>query len=124
MTAQTRQDHWLFRGQELSKLSKSRLCALYRSLGGLGETYPPEKWTKEEVVNLIVEMEWDRLPANQKLPDPPRLSPPCDTCGKGEQAAPHRGGGDHNYSYTHDPDVEWVPESETEADRLAKLDPA
>ena len=63
-------------------------------------------------------------PRQPEAPRPPRLSPPWGTCGKGEQSTSHRIGGDHNYSYTYDPNVEWVPVSEAEADRLAKLDQA
>jgi len=121
MIARTRDRHWLVRSQELSKLTKGELCALYRRLGGLGGTVPPEKWTKEEVANSIVGIEWDRLPDQQKLPGPPFLCPPCDVCGTGEQSASHGAGG-HQYSYTHDPRVEWVPVSEAAADRLAALD--
>lgn len=120
MIAQTRDRHWLVRRQELARLTKGELCALYRRLGGLGGSAPPEKWEKEEVANSIVGIEWDRLPDDQKLPDPLRLCPPCDACGKGEQAASHGPAG-HHYHYTHDPDAEWVPVSEAEADRLVKL---
>lgn len=120
MIARTRERHWLVRRQELDRLTTGELCALYRRLGGLGGSVPPEKWEKDEVANSIVGIEWDRLPDGQKLPDPPRLCPPCDECGKGEQAACHGLDG-HHYRYTHDPHAEWVPVSEAEAARLAEL---
>lgn len=116
-----RQQHWLRRSRELHKIPKAQLCAQYRQLGGLGGTHPPEKWTKEEVVNSIVHMEWERLPEDEKLPDPPRLTPPCDLCGKGENALAHQYGGDHNWRNTFDPDQKWVPVSEAEAERLEEL---
>lgn len=119
--AETKMQHWRRRGAELSKHTKAGLCARYRELGGLGGKYPLEKWRKDEVINSIVEMEWDRLPEDRKLPDPPRLTPPCDVCGKGQNATAHRVGGDHNYTNTFDQDQQWVPESEAEAERLEQL---
>lgn len=120
--AETRTQHWVRRGGELDRKRKAELCAMYRQLGGLGGKYPPEKWRKDEVITSIVEIEWSRLPAERKRPDPPRLTPACDECGKGEYAAPHHYGGDHNYHYTHDAEKPWVPESEAEAERLARLE--
>jgi hypothetical protein len=117
----TRQEFWLRRGRELNKLRKAELVALYRVLGGLGGTHPPEKWYKSEVISSIVDMEWGRLPEDQKKPDPPRMTPPCDVCGGGQEATAHRAGGDHHYRYTSNPDTPWVPESEAEAERIAQL---
>ncbi len=117
---ETKHQHWSRRGLELGKIRKAQLCTMYRQLGGLGGIHPPEKWRKDEVISSIVDMEWSRLPEDQKLPDPPRLCPPCDVCGLGEQAEPHRHGGDHHYYYTFDPDKPWVPVSEAEAERLAQ----
>lgn len=119
--AEHRTQHWLRRGAALSKLRKAELCAMYRALGGLGGKYPPEKWRKDEVVTSIVEMEWSRLPEDAKLPDPPRMTPPCDTCGGGQNAEAHRYGGDHHYRNTFDADAAWVPESEKEAIRIEGL---
>lgn len=119
--AETKQQHRMRRSLELNKRSKSALCARYRSLGGYGGIHPPEKWYKEEIISSIVEIEWSRVPEDQKLPDPPHLTPPCDVCGQGENVAAHRYGGDHHYTYTHNPDAKWVPVSEAEADRLADL---
>jgi hypothetical protein len=119
--SETRQQYWIRRSAELSKHTKATLCARYRAMGGLGGKYPPEKWRKDEVATSIIDIEWDRLPAEQKLPDPPRLTPPCDTCGKGENATTHRYGGEHHYTNTWDPDAKWVPESEAEAERLEQL---
>lgn len=119
--AETRQQYYGHRSRELDRMRKGALCVLYRSLGGLGGKYPPEMWRKDEVISSIVDIEWDRLPADQKKPDPPRLTPPCDTCGLGQNATPHRYGGPHHYAYTHDPDKPWVPESEAEAARLEQL---
>lgn len=113
--SETQQQHWQRRGAELLKLRKADLCAMYRRLGGLGGKYPPELWRKDEVVSSIIDIEWSRLPEDQKAPDPPRFSPPCDVCGKGQNATPaHRHGGDHHYTHTHNPDVAWVPDEETE----------
>lgn len=120
-TPETRNTHHRRRSTELNKQNKTALCALYRSLGGLGGIHPPEKWRKDEVLNSIIDIEWGRLPDDHKLPDPPRLTPPCDECGQGGSATAHRYGGTHNYRYTHNPDVAWVPESEKEAERLALL---
>ena len=119
--AETKTQHWHRRGRELNRMRKTELCALYRRLGGLGGIRPPEKWRKDEVVSSIVDIEWCRLPDDRKLPDPPRLTPPCDTCGQGQDATPHRYGGDHHYVNTFDPDKPWVPESEAEAERPAEL---
>lgn len=118
---ESRQAHDLRRSSELDKQKKRALCSLYRSLGGLGGIHPPEEWRKDEVITAIVDVEWRRLPEDRKLPDPPRLTPPCGTCGQGQDARAHHSGGTHNYSYTFDPDVEWVPESEAEAERLELL---
>lgn len=118
---ETKAQHWLRRGPELSRQRKTDLVALYRRLGGLGGIHPPEKWRKEEIVTSIIEMEWTRLPEERRLPDPPSMTPPCDICGKGENATAHRYGGDHHYRFTHNPDAKWVPESEAEAERLEKL---
>lgn len=107
-TPETKAQHWQRRSRELSKMSKAALCALYRKMGGMGGVHPPEKWYKDEVVSSIVDIEWTRLPEDQKAPEPPRFTPPCDTCGKGENATAHRYGGDHHYVNTFDPDVEWV----------------
>lgn len=109
------------RSKELGRYAKADLCVEYRRLGGLGGLYPPEKWRKDEVISSICDMEWDRLPEDQRKPDPPMLTPPCDLCGMGESAKAHRFDGGHNYRYTHDPDVTWVPESEEEAERLKLL---
>jgi hypothetical protein len=55
------------RRRELAKLTKSRLCALYRTgvrtpdgrigyyVGGL---HPPEQWRKDEVINTILGIEF------------------------------------------------------------------
>ncbi len=120
---ETRQTHYNRRSTELNRQNKTSLCALYRSLGGLGGIHPPEKWRKDEVITSIIDIEWDRLPEDRKLPDPPRLSPPCDNCGHGQDALAHRYGGDHHYTYTHNPDVAWVPVSEAEAERIKTLTP-
>lgn len=112
---ETKREHWTRRGRELNKMRKADLCALYRRLGGLGGIHPPEKWRKDEVITSITEMEWSRLPEDQKKPDPPRLTPPCDTCGKGENAPAHRYGGDHNYVTTHNPNKAWVPADGSDA---------
>lgn len=120
--AETRTQYWMRRGSVLTHLRKAKLCALYRELGGLGGTHPPETWYKDEIVSSIVDMEWSRLPESEKLPDPPFLTPPCDTCGAGQDAAAHRAGGDHHYSHVHDPDRAWVPASEEEAERLRLLE--
>ena len=120
--AETKQQHWLRRGLELNKVTKGQLCTMYRQLGGLGGTHPVEKWYKEEIISSIVDMEWSRLPEDQKKPDPPRLTPPCDICGKGENATAHRYAGDHNWRNTYDPDKAWVPESEAEAERLEQME--
>lgn len=109
---QTKQQHWLRRGQELRVMHKAELCTLYRSLGGLGGTYPPERWTKDELVTAVVDIEWGRLPADSKQPAPEQMSPPCDTCGKGQDVAAHAHGGSHHYSYTADPGKPWVPSRE------------
>lgn len=122
MTAETRTQYWMRRGSVLGHMRKPQLVALYRKLGGLGGIHPPEKWYKEEIISSIVDMEWSRLPEDQKKPDPPRLTPPCDTCDGGQNAFAHRAGGDHNYNYVHDPDKAWVPESEAEAERIQRLE--
>ncbi len=124
--AETRHQYYVRRSVDLNRRRKSELCALYRKLGGLGGTHPPEKWTREEVIASIAEMEWGGLPEDQKKPDPPRLTPPCGTCGQGQGATAHgakahREGTGHNYAYTHDPSVPWVPESEDEAARIERL---
>lgn len=116
--AETQQEHRQRRSRELNKLRKAELCALYRRMGGLGGIHPPEKWRKDEVLSSIIEMEWSRLPEDQKAPDPPQFSPPCDTCGKGENFHPY--GHDHHYVYTFDPDKPWVPDGpEAEGQRTA-----
>lgn len=119
---ETKMQHWRRRHRELNKTTKAQLCVLYRQLGGLGGMHPPEKWRKDEVITSITEMEWDRLPEDQKLPDPPRLTPPCDVCGKGTHATAHRAGGDHNWRNTAVPEQQWVPESEDEEQRLLQLE--
>lgn len=121
VASETQQEHFQRRRRDLEKKSKPELCSLYRQLGGLGGVHPPEKWRKDEVVSSIVEIEWSRLPEDQKQPNPPRLTPPCDTCGQGENAGAHRYGGEHHYVYTHNPDAKWVPESEEEAKRIQEL---
>lgn len=119
--AETRAQFWQRRGSELQRMRKNYLCTLYRSLGGLGGKYPPEKWRKDELASSIVDIEWARMPDGEKLPDPPRLTPPCDVCGRGSFAVAHRYGGEHHYRYTADPEAKWVPESEEEAERLEQL---
>lgn len=94
---ETRTQFWRRRGGELGKKRKDDLCYLYRQLGGLGGAYPPEKWRKDEVVNAIVDIEWGRLPEDQKAPEPPLYDPPCGTCGAGYYPE-HPD--DHNYHYT------------------------
>lgn len=106
-SAETRTEHWLRRGKELHRSSKAQLCRRYRSMGGLGGAHPPEKWRKDEVVTSIIEIEWSRLPAEAKKPDPPVMCPPCDRCGKGEDDHPH--GHDHLYVNTYDPQQQWIP---------------
>ena len=120
--AETRQQYYTRRSRDLDRRRKSELCALYRKLGRLGGIHPPEKWRKDEVISSIVDIEWSGLPEDQKKADPPRLTPPCDRCGAGQQAKAHGSDGTHNYRYTHDPDKPWVPESEAEAARLEKLE--
>lgn len=110
--AETRTEFWHRRGRALHKMRKAELCALYRKLGGLGGIHPPEKWTKEEVVNSVADIEWGRLPDDAKKAAPEMMSPPCDTCGKGQDVSAHRHGGSHHYVVTHDPDKEWVPSME------------
>ncbi|MEU6979618.1 hypothetical protein [Streptomyces sp. NPDC046371] len=66
---ETEMQHWRRRGRELNKLTKTRLCALYRDLGGLGGIHPPEEWRKDEIITSITEMEWNRLPEEQKAPE-------------------------------------------------------
>lgn len=119
--AYTRQQYWIKRSLELGRKRKEALCWKYRELGGGGGSHPVERWSKEEVVAAIVDMEWRALPLSVKLPDPPALTPPCDVCGAGQQSTAHRYGGDHHYVHTFRPDQEWVPESEAEAERLARL---
>lgn len=110
--AETRMQFWHRRGRALHAMRKAELCALYRKLGGLGGIHPPEKWTKEEVVNAVADIEWDRLPDDAKKSVPEHISPPCDQCGKGEYVSAHTYGGSHNYHYTADPRKEWVPSRE------------
>jgi hypothetical protein len=117
--AETRMQHWRRRGAELGKLRKAELCALYRRLGGMGGIHPPESWRKDEVITSITEIEWQRLPADQKLPDPPRREPPCDECGTGSESLIHQTR-EHHYRNTYDPDKAWVPVSEAEAERIAR----
>lgn len=122
-SAETKDAYQLRRSTELSKRTKANLCALYRRLGGMGGIHPPEKWYKEEVISSIVDIEWRRLPEEAKAPDPVRLTPPCDICGKGEGDPAHEISGAHNYQYTHDPAKEWVPyrEDPSPALELAKI---
>lgn len=105
-------EFWHRRGRELHKLRKAELITLYRSLGGLGGTYPPEKWTKEEVLTSVADIEWRRLPDDAKKAAPEHMSPPCDECGKGQDVSAHQYGGSHNYVVTHDPCKAWVPSRE------------
>lgn len=120
-TPETSRTHHQRRSTELVKKNKTALCTLYRSLGGLGGIHPPEQWHKDEIINSIIDIEWRRLPEDNKLPDPPRLAPPCDECGQGQFARAHGYDGTHHYRYTHNPDVGMVPESEAEAERLDQL---
>jgi len=106
---ETRMQFWHRRGRQLHQMRKSALCALYRQLGGLGGIHPPEKWTKDEVVTAVAEIEWSRLPDDQKEPAEQLMSPPCDVCGKGEGVTAHTVDGSHNYQHTHKPDTPWVP---------------
>lgn len=110
--AETRMEFWHRRGRELHGMRKAELIALYRKLGGLGGTYPPEKWTKEEVLTSVADIEWRRLPDDQKKAAPEHMSPPCDECGKGQDVAAHAYGGSHNYVVTNDPCKPWVPSRE------------
>lgn len=110
--AETRMEFWHRRGRELHKMRKAELISLYRSLGGLGGTYPPEKWTKEEVLNSVADIEWRRLPDDAKKAALEHTSPPCDTCGKGQDVSAHAYDGSHNYVVTHDPCKPWVPSRE------------
>ncbi|MFJ2307669.1 hypothetical protein [Streptomyces sp. NPDC087787] len=107
--SETRQQFWLRRGRELNQKRKSDLCALYRGMGGRGGVHPPEKWRKDEVLSSIVDMEWDRLPAGQKRPDPPFFQPPCAREGCGQHPDHHRHESDHHYfTVGATPDSEWV----------------
>ncbi|MFE4960410.1 hypothetical protein ACFRCW_42350 [Streptomyces sp. NPDC056653] len=42
---------------ELKKLTKATLCQMLRDGGLVWSLHPPEKWTKEEVINDIIEQE-------------------------------------------------------------------
>ncbi|MEV6841000.1 hypothetical protein AB0N17_42100 [Streptomyces sp. NPDC051133] len=46
------------RWRELSKMNRAQLCALYRQLGHVWSARPLEKWTKEEIVSGILEIEF------------------------------------------------------------------
>lgn len=46
------------RWHELSKMHKPELCALYRQLGHTWSKHPLEKWTKEETISGILEVEF------------------------------------------------------------------
>lgn len=116
--AETRMEHFARRRAVLERKRRIELEVLYRQMGGLSSV---ARWRKDEVVNAVVEMEWRRLPAADKKPDPPRLTPPCDECGGGQGVTAHRYGGDHHYTYLYNPETPWVPESEAEAERLAEL---
>lgn len=52
---------------KLERLTKGALVATYRSLGGLGGIYPPEKWRKDELASSIAEMEERRDPRKAGL---------------------------------------------------------
>lgn len=110
--AETRTEFWHRRGRELHGMRKAELIALYRKLGGLGGTYPPEKWTKDEVLTSVADIEWRRLPDDAKKAAPEQMSPPCDECGKGQDVAAHAYGGSHHYVVTNDPCKPWVPSRE------------
>lgn len=109
-----RMQHHQRRARELNKQTKAALCALYRRMGGLGgfhngKAVGPEEWRKDEVITSITEMEWRRLPDDEKAPDPVFKQPPCDDCGGGAESTAHRLGGTHNYTTGRNPDAEWIP---------------
>lgn len=87
--AETRAQYAQRRTAELKGKTKGGLCALYRSLGGLGGVHPPERWRKDEVLASVIDIEWSRLPDHAKAtaPDAPAPEtteedgPPCGRCG-------------------------------------------
>jgi hypothetical protein len=113
--SETRDQHWQRRSPELAKRTKADLVALYRRMGGMGGTHPPEKWYKEELISSIVDMEWRRLPEEVKVTDPILFSHPCDVCGNGQGDPAHAAGGEHHYCYTFDPAGRLVPHREEPA---------
>lgn len=46
------------RCQQLRKMTKPELCALYRQLGHVWSANPLERWTKEELIGSILEVEF------------------------------------------------------------------
>lgn len=55
--AMERQKRHRERSQELGKLTKRRLCQMLREGGLIGSMHPPEKWTKDEVISSIIDLE-------------------------------------------------------------------
>jgi hypothetical protein len=79
---ETKQQHWLRRGGELNKMRKAELCALYRRLGHVWSANPLESWRKDEIINGIADLEWTRLPDEQKVATPEPVELPCvEGCG-------------------------------------------
>jgi hypothetical protein len=48
------------RYRELRKMTKTALCRMARELGAMGGVHPLERWTKDEVVYTIIDLEGNR----------------------------------------------------------------
>ena len=95
---ETKRQHWLRRGQELNRMRKADLCALYRRMGHVWSANPLESWRKDEIIAGIVGLEWASLPDEAKTPTPERVDPPC-AAGCGLSVGEHTKATGHWYTY-------------------------
>lgn len=95
---ETKHQHWLRRGQELNRMRKGELCALYRRLGHVWSANPLESWRKDEIVSGIVDLEWSQLPKDRKVVTPEPVDPPCAK-GCGLTVGEHTKATGHWYTY-------------------------
>jgi hypothetical protein len=79
------------RRRELAKMTKTRLCRMYRNgittprgtiTQWIGGMHPPEQWRKDEVISSILRIEY---PPPDAEPDGPRVC--CPGCGTPDTAA-------------------------------------
>lgn len=45
------------RVRELSRMTQPALAKLYRRMGGLGGMYEPEKWSKDDLISSVLDIE-------------------------------------------------------------------